>query len=157
MMTPTSGLSRLRAFKTSSPPLSGRLTSTRARSNTCSPNFFKPASAVAAATVWWPSKASNCSRLSRISFSSSMIRIEPLRDMDGFPYGWKFEAEGGPPPHGAFDCDLPAVFADDPVADGKAKARAAARGLGGEEGVKNFREIFGRNTHAIVSHLNSNG
>src|SRR5437867_1187874 len=157
MMTPTSGFSRLRVFKTSRPPWSGRLISTSAKSNTCSSNFFKPSSAVAAVTAWWPSSAKSCSRLSRISFSSSMIRMAPLRDMDGPPEGRELQTEGTPLADGAFDADLPAVLAHDAVGDGEAEARAAAGGLGGEEGIEDLREVIGRDTHAVVADLDAHG
>src|ERR1700680_3342311 len=142
--------SRRRISRSKSSPLrSGRLTSSRSRSNGFSSRRVSPASPVSALEVEYPSVVSSSSKTSRISSSSSTTRIAPL-DMNRFPCDREFEPEG----RAFFRCrahvDLPGVLLDDAVAHRKPQARAAAGGLGGEARIEDAVQILTGNSGTCV-------
>src|ERR1700739_4089743 len=92
---------------------------------------------------------SRSSRPSRISDSSSTTRMEPL-DMNRFPRGGELQPEGSALPRRRAHVQLAGMLLDDPVADQKPQAGAAARRLRGEEGIEDAIQIFARNARAGV-------
>src|SRR5262245_6591583 len=57
----------------------------------------------------------------------------------------------------AFDVDVPAVVADDAVADGEAEPRSLADLFRGEERVVDFSQVFRRDAEAGVSDFDYDG
>src|SRR5690242_4506024 len=64
----------------------------------------------------------------------------------------QLESKHGAAAHGAVDRDGAAVQEDDVAHDREAEPRAAAIGLGGEEGIENALHAFGIDTVAGVGH-----
>src|SRR5689334_20682066 len=101
--------------------------------------------------------ASNCWRLSRISCSSSMIRIEPLADINRFPCAGEFQEEGGTVSEGAFHANLSGVLADDAVGHSQPEPGAAAGGFGSEEGVEYLVQVIGGDAHTVIRNFHVDG
>src|SRR5579885_1631311 len=145
--------SRCRISRSNSRPLrSGRLTSSRSRSNGSRSSRARPASAVSAEPTEYPSEERRSSRPSRISASSSMTRIEPL-GMNRFPYGRKLQSERGAFTRGRAHLDLARMIFDAAIAAREAQTRTTARRLGGEEWIENAGEIFALNAGSGVRYF----
>src|ERR1700680_541286 len=145
--------SRRRISRSKSSPLrSGRLTSSRSRSNGFSSSRVSPASPVSALEVEYPSVVSSSSKPSRISDSSSTTRMAPL-DMYRFPRSREFQPERCAFIRSRAHVNLSGVFPDDAVAYRKPQARAAAGRLRGEEGIEDAVQIFARNSGTRVGNL----
>src|ERR1700674_4295894 len=142
--------SRRRISRSRSSPLrSGRLTSSRSRSNGFSSSRVSPASPVSALEVEYPSVVSSSSKPSRISDSSSTTRIAPL-DMNRFPCDREFAPEGRAFFRRGTHVHLPGVLLDDAVAHRKSQARAAPRGFRGEERIEDAVQIFPGNSGTCI-------
>src|SRR5271157_6505958 len=157
MMTPSSGLSRLMCWSKSRPLRSGRLMSSNTRSKRPFSMRFRPSSPVAAESALYPSSSRSCSRLSRISVSSSITRIEPLADIHGFPDCGKFQPEGRSATLHAVHLDRSGMLPDDAVSYRETQACASARGLGSKKRIENLVEVIGGDSHAVVGNFHVHG
>src|SRR5208282_1662143 len=150
MMTPSSGVSRLMCWSKSRPLRSGRLISSNTRSKRPFSMRFRPSSPVEAESAWYPSSRRSCSRLSRISVSSSITRMEPLADIHRFPNCGEFQPEGRSATYHAVHLDRSGMFPDDAVGHRETQARASTGGLGGKKRIENLVEVIGGDSHAVV-------
>src|SRR5208283_1710637 len=157
MMSPTSGLSRLICWSRSRPLRSGRLMSSNTRSKRPFSIRFSPSSPVEAVSARYPSSFRSCSRLSRISVSSSITRMEPLADIHSFPNCGKFQPEGRSATHHAVHLDRSGMLPDDAVGHGEAQARASTGSLGGKKRIENLVEVIGGDAHAVVGDFHVHG
>src|ERR1035441_2769783 len=157
MMTPSSGLSRLICCSRSRPLRSGKLISSSTRSKRPFSILLRPSSPVAAVAVSYPSSSRSWARLSRISVSSSMTRMEPLADIHRFPYCGKFQPEGRSATDHAVHLDQSRMFLDDSVGYSEAQAGASTDSFGGEKWIENLVEMLSGNSHAVVGDFHAHG